>query len=243
MKKKIKALMISSALCLGINSAYAFWPVIDPASIQATVQQTAQLVKEYQVLKQTYDQIVNSNNLLGLAVEKLSGKYGLGDYLNTIDSVKYMNENPATWLSVLNGLDRNLGTYTQYADQYNKDYNFADDIDLSKIVKNSEFVKLYEKYKATGKGAYSLSSKMFDDSNTSLEKFKQLSDLIEQENKNPNTKSATDLNTRVLIELGYQMSMMNRQLATLNQMMALQISSDVYATSDTVKQIKKSQEG
>lgn len=241
MLKKSKLLIVSISL-LGINSAYAMWPVIDPAAIQATVQQTAQLAEQYKVIKSTYDQIVNSNDLLGLAVTHLSGRYGLGDYLNTMDSVKYMNSNPDTWLSVLNGLDRNLGRYTDYSDKYKQDFGFSESLDLSNIVKNSDFVKLYEQHMATGQAAYALSSKMYDDSHDSLEKFKKLSDVIEDPTKNPNTKSSMDLNTRVNVELGYQMSMMNRQLAVLNQIMALQVSSDTYATSDSIKQIKKSRE-
>lgn len=192
------------------------------------VMQSAKETAENQ-LRNGQSQLDQLKDLTGANI----GSYGFGDLKNSIDDLT-QRQGSNTWEDALNNLaGGNKDRYSQLADTYERMHPTLSD-DEYKRGANDARLALYKQNKAVNKAVSVQTTEAFDQVNKHLKLVHDLSKEIEGK-QNKNTKSAIDLNTRLLVETAYIQIGMFKLQALINQQAAQVSANDIAEDSEAAR--------
>jgi type IV secretion system protein VirB5 len=233
-----KCLYLSSILgiisCIQIP-AYAVMPVIDAAAIVKLAQEIEQLEKQYDLLQSTYRNAQQQLDKAKQMVKDSEGHYGYGDLINSSQDLKNREWSPDNWDNALKGLSGgNPDRYRQLINDYQKNHPSLSQSDFQKgasLARANDYTQRIEVNRASQTQA----SYAFNDIKQHIENVHILSNEIE---KSPNTKSAIDLNSRILTEIAYISIQELKMQSLINQQLAQQSASDIQAETEESKFVR-----
>lgn len=218
----------------------AMLPVVDAGAILQMASQLKQLKEQYDLLRDAHDtaksQLSNGfsqlNELKNLS-NLNSGSYGFGDLKNSLNDLS-QRQGSSTWEEALNNLaGGNKERYSQLADTYERMHPTLSD-DEYKRGANDARLALYKQNKAVNKAVSVQTTDAFNQVNKHLKLVHDLSKEIEGK-QNKNTKSAIDLNTRLLVETAYIQIGMFKLQALINQQAAQVSANDIAEDSEAAR--------
>lgn len=217
---------------LTFQSVRADMPVIDFATIAKLTQEIGQLKKEYNLLNDTYENAKSQLQQTKQLVQDIEGNYGFGHLFNEQKDLLERQWSPKTWQDALQGLSGgNSQRYQQLLENY-KQNNSTLSLEEYKKGASSSRAAIYQKEVETNRAASVTASYAFDDIQQHLQKVHDLSYKIEEA---PNSKAATDLNSRLVAEVAYIQIQELKMQAVLNQQMAQQSSSQITTATELAK--------
>ena len=214
MKKKFLILIIALSSMFNLAVSFATMPVIDYTSL-------AQLIKEYDQLKQQYEMVTKQYHQLKTQYGAITGNYGWGNWNNSLNNLKQDREWTAPdWQSALKGMSGGSPErYKQLLSQYKQQHSAMKPQDYAKGA-DDNLSKSYQSEVQTNETSATTATYEFNDINKHLKTLYQLGQQIESTGKNKDLKAATDLNSRVQLEVGYISVEELRMQTVLNQQMA-----------------------
>ena len=236
--------LISVISLFAYSHIHATIPVIDWASIVQAGSQLEQLQEQYKTLTETYENAKKQYDTLKdtydnaqaqlETVNKLkdfnNGHYDWGTLNNLKKDLVERKWSPETWDDALKNISGgNPERYEELSSKYNeRNKNLLSDDDFSQGA-SKEKLENYKKSKEVHRAASIQSSYAFNDINKHLENVHKLSSQIE---KAENTKSAIDLNSRLLAEIAYIQTQNLKMQALLNQQSVQNLSHELSAESE-----------
>lgn len=212
MKKIMGKLMVALTLVLNTSWAYAALPVVDTSSIARLVQQIEEMRKQYEMLKQQYDQAVQIK-------DNLQGNYGMGLLENGLQATKDRRPLPKTWQEVVS-LQRSgklPGLFAGKKDFY-KDLLPSIDSKLISQDPNNRSAVSYQLSADNTRAAFASVEAIYNSIENRIKTVESLTNEIE---KTVNTKQAIDLNSRIVAESNF----ISTEMMRLNSIqLALQAS-------------------
>jgi len=208
-------LIITSFSILITPFCYAdIWGVEDAILIAKATEQLAVLKGQYKTLKETYDkskkQLTELDNIKKMGI----GNYGWGQMQNTLGDLKQREWSPSSWENALKNIaGGNPERYKKLVDSYEKQHKTLSDTDFLKGA-SKEKLEEHKQSRKINRAANIQSTYAFNDINNHLKEVYKLSSKIE---KTKNTKSAMDLNSRLLAEIAYIQTQNLKMQAVLNQ--------------------------
>lgn len=236
----MRRMFVVVVLWLSAAQANAMLPVVDAGAILQMVSQLEQLKEQYDLLKDAHDtaksQLTNGVSQLD-ELKNLShfnsGSYGFGDLKNSIDDLT-QRQGSNTWEEALDNLaGGNKDRYSQLTDAYERMHPTLSD-DEYKRGASDERLALYKQNKAVNKAVSVQTTEAFNQVNKHLAQVHLLSKEIEG-SKNKNTKSAIDLNTRLLVETAYIQIGMFKLQALINQQAAQVSANEIAEDSEAAR--------
>lgn len=211
----------------------------DAALLANAVKQLKQLQDQYKTLQQTYD---NAQQQLSTAQSQLdsvnqiknfnSGHYQYGDLNNSLDDLKNRQWSPNSWDDALNNVaGGNPSRYEELVKAYEKNHKTLDDQSFAKGA-SKEQVTRYKQAKEVNKVASVESTYSYNEINKHLKAVHDLSTQIERA---PNTKSAVDLNSRLLAEIAYIQTQNLKMQTLISQQLAQGGANDIAIDSQIAK--------
>jgi type IV secretion system protein VirB5 len=218
MNKYVKHFLLVVLVVTMTTPVYAIVGVDDIALL---TQQLTLLKKQYTTLKKTYatadKQLKSAENLVNLN----KGHSGFGSLYNTASDLK-KRESASSWRETLKGVSGgNQARYTELVRAYEKQHTSLDNATFrqgASSVRSAQF----DSEKEITKAASIESEAVLNEINEALKRIHDLSDEIEKANT---TKSAIDLNTRMLTEIAYLSVQNLKAQALLNQQLASKAGS------------------
>lgn len=207
-------------LLLNITSAYAdILSVADMELIATNLKQLAVLRDQYQLLKnaqqQTKEQLQSVNRIRDMN----SGHYGFGDLSNGLDELQSWQSPVSTWKSALQNLSGgDPARYQSLVEAYEKNHPALNEASLERNTTPAQFTRFKED-KAVNRAVQVQTTETYNQINRHMTALHNLSQKIE---KAANTKSAIDLNSRLLTELAF-IQLSSLRLQTL---MSQQVAQD-----------------
>lgn len=207
------------------------------ASLGEQLKELQEHYKLMQAAKQTAEsQLSNGQSQLD-QLKSLTGanvgSYGFGDLKNSFDELT-QRQGSNTWEEALKNLaGGNKDRYSQLADAYERMHPTLSD-DEYKRGASDERLALYKQNKAVNKAVSVQTTEAFNQVNKHLKLVHDLSKEIEG-SKNKNTKSAIDLNTRLLVETAYIQIGMFKLQALINQQAAQVSANEIAEDSEAVR--------
>ncbi|MBA2649915.1 MAG: hypothetical protein H0U75_10060 [Legionella sp.] len=232
--------MLSLLMSLLLSTAQAdIIGVTDAAMLANAIEQLKQLKDQYDTLQQTYD---NAKQQLDTAHSQLdsinqlknfnSGHYQFGDVSNSLADLKDRQWSPNTWDDALrNVAGGNPSRYQELVKAYEKNHKTLDDSAFEKGA-SKEQLALFKQAKEVNKAASVESTYSYNEINKHLKAVHTLSALIE---KAPNTKSAVDLNSRLLAEIAYIQTQNLKMQTLVSQQLAQGGANDIAIDSQIAK--------
>lgn len=213
--------------------------VSDAALLANAVEQLKQLQEQYKTLQQTYD---NAQQQLNTAQSQLdsvnqiknfnSGHYQFGDLNNSLSDLKERQWSPNTWDDALHNVaGGNPDRYKELVKAYERNHKTLDDATFEKGT-SKEQLTLYKQAIEVNKAASVESTYSFNEINKHLKAVHNLSAQIE---KAPNTKSAVDLNSRLLAEIAYIQTQNLKVQTLISQQLAQGGASDIAIDSQIAR--------
>lgn len=213
--------------------------VSDAALLANAVQQLKQLKDQYDTLQQTYN---NAQQQLNTAQSQLdsvnqlknfnSGHYQFGELNNSFSDLKDRQWSPNTWDDALrNVAGGNPDRYKELVKAYEKNHQTLDDATFEKGT-SKEQLTLYKQAIEVNKAASVESTYSYNEINKHL---KAVHDLSLQIEKAPNTKSAVDLNSRLLAEIAYIQTQNLKMQTLISQQLAQGGASDIAIDSQIAR--------
>jgi type IV secretion system protein VirB5 len=212
-------------LCMATTAKADLFGVEDLALLANAVEQLKQLEAQYTLLKSTYDTAKSQLNGIKSLNEYNSGNYGFGGLENGLDALKQRQYSPNNWNDALKNIAG--GNPTRYAElvrAYEANHPLLSDADFSKGASSAR-LNQYKQNTAVNKAVSVETTYAFNELNKHIKTIHTLSSEID---KAPNTKSAIDLNSRLVAELAY-IQVMNVKLQTLISQQTAQNSADMLA--------------
>lgn len=228
----MKRSLIGLTLFLLTMKAQAMMPVIDAAAIAQLANQLEQMKAQYDLLNETYQnatqQLETSKSQLD-GINRLkdfnSGNYGYGGLSNGLDELKNWQSSADNWDDALKNISGgNQERYAQLVKAYDEAHPALNETALHKGA-SPERISQYQQHRAVNKAASVQTTYAFNEINQHLKSIHTLSTNIE---KAPNTKSAVDLNSRLIAEVAY-IQVLNLKLQTLISQQLVQNSSNELA--------------
>lgn len=234
---KIKTLALLG-IAFSANS-FAVMPVIDAGAIINLGKQLTEMKKQYELLNDTYQnaraQLDNAQSQLD-SVNQLknfnSGHYQFGDLNNTLSDLKDRQWSPNTWDDALHNVaGGNPDRYRELVKSYEKNHKTLDDATFEKGT-SKEQLTLYKQAIEVNKAASVESTYSYNEINKHLKAVHDLSTQIE---KAANTKSAVDLNSRLLAEIAYIQTQNLKMQTLISQQLAQGGSNDIAIDSQIAR--------
>lgn len=231
MKKSLVLLAMAGSF-LSLNSYADILGVSDVALLAKAVEQLDQLKNQYHLLTDTYN---NARSQLA-GIESLksfnSGHYGFGDLANNPIDLKHRQWSANTWDEALQNIaGGNSERYQALVAAYQKNHILPDDDTYRKGASPSR-LRQFQEGKVVNQAISVQATYVFNEINEHLKTIHALSTHIE---KTPNTKSAVDLNSRLLTEIAYIQTESLKLQALLNQQNAFLGSSDLTTDAEIAK--------
>ena len=225
---------------LTANFSYSLMPVVDYPAIAQLVSQLKQLQEQYKVIKGQYDtakeHYTTAQNHLQNAKSQLntinkikdfnSGHYGMGELQNTLTDLKGRQWSPNNWDDALKNLSGgNTQRYQQLVKSYNErmKHNLSAE-DFSKVAGKGQ-AEAYKQSREVNQAVVVQTTYAFNDINEHLKSVHELSAKID---KTENTKSAIDLNSRLVAEIAY-IQLQTLKLQTLISQQTSQVGANQIA--------------
>lgn len=235
----MKRIVLVVLLGLGSMAVQAD-PIGDGALLLALGDQLKELKKHWDALNATKEAAQNQLNNSQSQLEQLkdlsrfnSGSYGFGNLQNSIEDLK-QRQGINTWEEALNNLSGgNSERYAALIAAYERTHPTLNDDDYHRGASDARLA-LYQQNKAVNKAVVVQTTEAFNQVNQHLLAVHQLSQEIEGK-KNTNTKSAVDLNTRLLVEMAYIQTDLFKLQALVNQQAAQAQASEIAEDSEAVR--------
>lgn len=189
------------------------------------VQQYLQLQKQYHVLNEQYQK------LQAIQHDEV-GHYGYGNLLNSNADLKQREWSPANWQDALHGLSGgNPARYHQLLNTYKQNHQTLSTKAYAKGASHDKTLT-YKGQVQTNRAASVTASYAFNEVKHHLETVHQLSQHIESA---PNVKAATDLNSRLLVEIAYIQAQNLKMQSIVNEQLAQQSASRIAGETRAAK--------
>jgi type IV secretion system protein VirB5 len=209
--------------------------VSDAALLANAIEQLNQLREQYRTLQQTYENAKAQSHSIDQIKNFNSGHYQFGDLNNSLQELKNRQWSPDTWDNALrNVAGGNPERYKALVKDYEKRHPVVDDIAFEKGA-NKERLALYKQGIQINKAASVESTYAYNEINHYLKDVHQLSAQIE---KAPNTKSAIDLNSRLLAEIAY-IQTQNLKIQTLISQQLVQSGINEIASESSMARFNR----
>lgn len=198
--------------------------VEDAALLAKAVEQVNTLKRAYNKSIQQYTATQNilSNaktqlNSLNDLVKKNSGHYGFGSLQNQLADLKRQQWSADNWSDALKGkAGFSNSQYQALINQWQQNHQSLDETEFKKGASGS-VLKNYQYTSNVNRAAGVQSEYAFNEINASLKRIHELSQKIETAE---NTKSAVDLNSRLLTEVAYLQTQNLKAQSLVNQQLA-----------------------
>lgn len=206
--------------------------VEDTALLANAVKQLEQLQDQYKLLNNSYNtaksQLDGIEKLKGLN----SGSYGFGDLNNGLDNLKGWQSSADNWEDTLKNISGgNQTRYNELVRAYESAHPTVTEAELTKGASPARAAQ-FKQSRALNKAATVETTAMFNEINQRLKSIHTLSGKIDTA---PNTKSAVDLNSRLVAELAY-IEVMNLKLQTLiSQQLAQAQANELADDSEMIR--------
>ena len=228
----MKAAVMGIALLLSSSMVHAdALGVSDSLVIVEMVKQLKTLKEQTDKMQEAYQQgkahLETANHLKELH----EGHYGLGDLKNTAADLKNRQWSPETWEDALKNLaGGNKARYDALVKAYEKNNDFLSDDEFSKGASQAH-VKQYKKKRAVNEAVTVQTTYAFDELSKHIKTVHELSAKIES-SSNQGTKSALDLNARLLAEIAYIQVQSLKLQALMSQQNAQNAADDIWEESE-----------
>ena len=198
--------------------------VYDPTEVSKTVQVINGLKEEYDTLQKQYQQMQEQ-------YAAMTGNYGWGKWNNSEADLIQRQWSPSDWKSALNGVAG--GNPERYQELLREYQSMNPDMSEEAFAKGSDaaLAKSYRSQVQTNQASATTATYEFNDINRHLKNLYDLSQQIEDK-KNPDMKSAMDLNSRIQIESSYIAMEEVKMSALINQQMAQMQSQNIAAENE-----------
>ncbi len=208
-------------------------PFGDIAILAALGQQLTELQRHWDTLNSAKNTAENQLNKLNDLGSFNSGSYGFGDFQNKLEDLK-LRQGSSTWEEALNNIaGGNADRYASLVQAYERAHPTLNDDEYKRGASDTRLA-MYQQNKRVNKAVSVQTTAAFNQVNKHLAAVHVLSKQIEGE-KNKNTKSAVDLNTRLLVEMAYIQTDLFKLQALANQQ-AVQIqASEIADDSEAVR--------
>jgi type IV secretion system protein VirB5 len=215
-------------------------PVIDIVAIGKIGQQITQMKKEYEMIMRTYNNATqqyatlkntytNAKNQLSSlkTLENLnSGQYGWGSLKNAAGDLQDLQWSADTWSDTLKNISGgNSSRYQQLLSAYKKSHPGLSDGEFKKGASEAQLLA-YKEQRSVTENADTQATAAYNNINKHHKNIHELAKEIESE-KNKNTKSSIDLNSRMVAENAQIQTEMLKQLTILNKQAAQQSASEL----------------
>jgi type IV secretion system protein VirB5 len=226
-----KYLLISALLISPITQADIVG-VEDAALLANAVEQLKQLQEQYKTLQQTYDNATRQLDTINELKNFNSGHYQFGDLNNTLADLKQRQWSPNTWDDALrNVAGGNPDRYNTLVKAYEKKHQILDDKTFEQGSSHAQLIR-YKQAVAVNKAVSVESTYSYNEINKHLKAVHELSMQIEQA---PNTKSAVDLNSRLLAEIAYIQTQNLKVQTLISQQLAQNGADDIAIDSQMAR--------
>lgn len=206
--------------------------VEDPTEWAKTTMIYHQLVEQLQKTEAQYSLLQEQYQKLQLLEADAEGHYGYGGLINGISDLSQREWSPSTWAGALQGLSgNNPARYQQLVKLYQSAHPTLSQSQFQQGA-SADSARDYSEQVQTNDAASVNASYAFNNVQQHLQHIYNLSSRIEQ---TPNTKAATDLNSRLLTELAYINVQQVKMQAMLNQQLAQRSASQIQAETDEAK--------
>lgn len=183
----------------------------DAALLVKAIEQLKQLQDQYELLKNTYSNGQAQLDSINRLKDFNSGSYGFGSLQNGFDELKSWQSSADNWDDALKNISGgNKERYAELVRAYEAAHPSVGDVELTQGASATR-INQYRQNKAVNRAASVETTYAFNEINKHLKSIHTLSGNIE---KAPNTKSAVDLNSRLIAELAY-IEVLNLKLQTL----------------------------
>lgn len=223
-RRGLRVVLMAGLSLLSIEAG-AVMPVIDGAAIAQLASQLSQLREQYNLLRNTYEMGQSQLDGIKSIRDFNSGNYGLGDLENSLDSLRNWQNSADDWEGALNNVaGGNPVRYAQLVKAYEASHPTLSETEYLKGG-SAGHLQQYKQKQAVNRAASVQATYAFNDINKHLKTIHKLSAQID---KTPNTKSAMDLNARLITELAY-ISVMHLKLQTIVSQQMSQENADLLA--------------
>jgi type IV secretion system protein VirB5 len=226
-----KYLLISALLISPITQADIVG-VEDAALLANAAEQLKQLQEQYKTLEQTYDKATRQLDSINALKSFNSGHYQFGDLNNSLEDLKQRQWSPNTWDDALrNVAGGNPDRYNTLVKAYEKKHQILDDKTFEQGSSHAQLIR-YKQAVAVNKAVSVESTYSYNEINKHLKAVHELSMQIEQA---PNTKSAVDLNSRLLAEIAYIQTQNLKVQTLISQQLAQNGADDIAIDSQMAR--------
>jgi type IV secretion system protein VirB5 len=207
----MKRFLVMSSLLILSMQTFALTPVVDFGAITKLAAQLKQMKEQYDLLHNTYDNAKSQLDSLNNLKQLNSGSYGFGDLENGFDSLQSWQSSADNWNDALKNISGgNQERYAELVKAYEAAHPSLTDAELNRGASLAQSTQ-YTQNKTLNRAASVETTYAFNEINKRLKSIHTLSSKIE---KASNTKSAVDLNSRLIAELAY-IEVLNLKLQTL----------------------------
>jgi type IV secretion system protein VirB5 len=197
------------------------------------------LKDQYDTLQQTYNTAQQQLNTAQSQLDSVnqiknfnSGHYQFGDLNNSLTDLKDRQWSPNTWDDALHNVaGGNPERYNELVKAYEKNHTRLDDATYEKGASKEQLTR-YKQTIAVNKAASVESTYSYNEINKHLKAVHQLSAQIEHA---PNTKSAVDLNSRLLAEIAYIQTQNLKMQTLISQQLAEGGANDIASDSQIAR--------
>lgn len=218
-------------LLFSATGVQAMTPVIDATAIAKLGKQLHEMEKQYRLLTNTYKNAEKQLNAANDLKKLNSGHYKFGNLKNSVGDLKERQWSADHWDDALKNLSGgNKSRYEQLVKAYEKNHRSLPNATFIKGA-SSERLEHFKQNRAVNEAVSVQTTYAFDDINTHLTRIHELSQKIEETD---NTKSALDLNSRLIAEMAY-IQVQTLKLQTLISQQSAQSSAT--ALDETVDDV------
>ncbi len=188
--RNVKLLLIG-LFTFGIMSpGNAAMPVYDASSLKQAIMEFQQLKKQYDMLKQQYEELVALK-------DSMTGSYGMGILLNGSEETASRRVLPQTWQEVVEM--QKQGFYGDLLKHYSQLLPSIEPNLISVNAKDRDVVG-YKLSKGYTQSAFASTEAIY---NQLDKRLKTIEGLVGRIDQTQNIKEATDLNSRIVAETGF----------------------------------------
>ncbi len=223
---------MAMALLLGSASVHAdILGVSDAAMYANALEQFKELKKHTDAIRKTYLRTKEQTEAMKQLKQLNSGHAGFGDLKNTLQDLKDRQWSPETWEDALQNLaGGNKARYDALVKAYEKNNDFLSDDEFLKGASKAN-LKQYKKKRAVNEAVTVQTTYSFNELNKHIQTVHTLSAKIEG-SSNQSTKSALDLNARLLAEIAYIQTESLKLQALMGQQNAQHAADDIWEESE-----------
>lgn len=220
--KKYIIFFLSLIFLASERIANAALPVFDTAAINQAVMQFQEMKRQYDMMKKQYDELMALKN-------SVTGNYGMGALMNTVEDLESRRELPQTWQEVVEM--QKGGFYGDRLQHYSQLLPIIETKFLSNNAQDRDVVG-YKLDKINTQAAFAATETTY---NQLKKRLDTIEGLVTQIDQTQNVKQAMDLNSRIVAETGF----VSLDLGRLNSM---QVSLQATLQNDSNRELENHSE-